>query len=439
MRTFRTWSGFHSSNPSRWATPASEAEVAALLREADRAGRRVRPIGSGHSWSDIALPDDVCVDLRRMRRVLAIDSAARTIRVEAGIRLEEITEALDAVGMAVPILGSIAKQTIAGAISTGTHGSSLRHGNLASLVTSMRLVTPAGDVLELGERHPLLPAARVSLGALGVITEVTLRVCPAFHLEEELEPMPWARVTRDLRAIAESAEYAKIWWLPSTRSAQVFRYRRTPRRGLDRPIARLVDERVVNQTLFELALRLAGRYPSITPRVNAVVAGSYFRPGQRVARSDRCFNLAMPPIHRETEYAVDLDQAAALLDDVDAAIQRDGLRVNFPCEVRFVRGDDAWMSPAYGRDTCQIGFYQAESPDLARYFARVEELAAARGARPHWGKEFSMPGAAVRAAYPMASRFVALWRELDPRGTLSNRFLERILGSPATAARAEHA
>lgn len=428
-RAFRNWSGVHRATPSRWATPASEAEVIALLREADRGGRRVKPIGSGHSWSEIAVPDDVLVDLSRMRRVLEIDAAARTIRVQAGIRLHEITEALDAVGMAVPILGSIGQQTIAGATSTGTHGSSLGHGNLATLIASMRLVTPGGEVLELGPQHPLLPAARVGLGALGIVTEITLRVGPAFCLEEELDPMPFADAVRDLRAIAESAEYVKVWWFPSTRRAQVFRYRRSPRADQGSALARWIDERIVNQTLFEGALRLAGRYPSITPRVNATVVGAYFRPGRKVGRSDRCFHLAMPPIHRETELAIDVDDAPEMLREVEQTIARDGIRVNFPCEIRFVQADDAWMSPAHGRDTAQIGFYQAESPDLARYFATVEAIGRRYRARPHWGKETSLDRDAIVSAYPRATDFLALRRELDPNGTMENAFTRRVLGA----------
>jgi L-gulonolactone oxidase len=364
-----------------------------------------------------------------MRRVLAIDAAARTIRVQAGIRLEEITAALDRVGMALPILGSIAKQTIAGAISTGTHGSSLAHGNLSSLVRAMRLVTPRGEVLDLADGHPLLPAARVSLGALGVITEVTLAAMPAFRLEEDLEIARIADVARDLRGVASSAEYVKVWFFPGMRRAQVFRYRRTPLPAVDRPLARAFDEVVVNRGIFEGVLRLSGRYPAITRRTNAAIASAYFRTGTRIARSDRCFNVAMPPIHRETEVAVDLEEAGTLLEALDAAVRSEGLRVNFPCEVRFVRGDDAWMSPAYGRDTCQIGIYQAESEDLARYFALAEELSLARGGRPHWGKETNVRAEEILRAYPKARDFVALRREHDPKGTLSNAFLDRVLGS----------
>lgn len=430
MRTFRTWSGVHRSVPSRWERPASEAELAEILSSADRAGRRLRPIGSGHSWSDIAVPDDGCLDLGAMRAVLQIDAAAGTARVQAGIRLEEINETLAAAGLALPILGSIAKQTIAGAISTGTHGSSLVHGNLSSLVLGMRLVTARGEILDLREGDPRLAAARVGLGALGIISEVTLRCVPAFRLEEEREPMPIDAVLAELPALAASAEYVKIWWIPGTRRAQVFRHRRTPLPDASSAIAHALDERLVNQVLFEAALRLCGRYPALTPRINAVVVSTYFRRGRRIARSDRGFRVAMPPIHRECEYSVALEHAAPLLREVDAAIRREGLVVNFPCEIRFVRADDAWMSPAFGRDSCQIGFYQAQSPHLARYFVLVEALAQAVGARPHWGKEFSMDRASILAAYPRSADFLALRRALDPNGTLGNRFTDRVLGPP---------
>jgi L-gulonolactone oxidase len=427
-RSFATWSGVHRARPARWHTPSSEDEIASILVDAARRGARVRPVGSGHSWSDIAVPADEAIELSRMRRVLAIDAAARTIRVQAGICLEEITEALDAVGMALPVLGSIGKQTIAGAISTGTHGSSLAHGNLASLVVAMRLVTARGDVLPLDASHPLLPAARVSLGALGVISEVTLCAVPAFRLEEELDPRPIEAVWSDLRAVAESAEFVKVWWLPTTRRAQVFRYRRTVLPGRDRPIARWLDEKLVNQVIFEGALRLGGRYPRITPWINSAMVRTYFRRGRRIARSDRCFHVAMPPTHRETEYAFDLAEAAGALREIDAAIRRERWIVNFPMEIRFVPRDDAWMSPAYGRDTAQIGFYQAESPHLPAYFARAEEIAVRFGARPHWGKEFAMTREQVLAAYPRSGEFLALRRELDPEGVLGNAFTDRVLG-----------
>ena len=439
MRRFTIWSGVHSIVPQRWASPGGEDEVAALLYEADRAGRRVRPVGSGHSWSPVALAEDVLVDLSRMSRVLGIDAAARTITVQAGCLLETINAALDAVGLAMPILGSVAKQTIAGAISTGTHGSSLRWGNLATLVTRLRLVTPTGDILELDERDERLAGARVSLGALGIVTELTLRVVPAFRLAEERETRSIAEIAATLAEIAESAEFAKVWWLPGSELATVFRYHRTVEPVTERDVWRAIDQYLVNDLVFDAALKLSRTRPAMTELVNRTVASSYLGSARRVARSDRAFNLAMPPVHRETEHAVDLEDAGALVSETLAMVARQGIRVNFPYEIRFVGADDGWLSPAYGRDTCQVGAYMAESADLERYFAGFDAIGRALGGRPHWGKELRADHAYLRSVYPEFDRFVALRDELDPHGTMSNAFLDRVLGPARSAQAMPHA
>lgn len=412
--------------------PSSEDELAEGLANATREGRAVHAVGSGHSWSDAAVPVDVAVDLSRLRGVEAIHGApgegSPTITVRAGTRLEEITAALDARGLAMPILGSIAKQTIAGAIATATHGSSLRYGNLSSLVTSMRLVTPRGEKITLSKGDPRLPAARVHLGALGVVTSVSLSVAPAFTLAEVREPVSTRKLVEDLPAIARSAEYVKVWWLPSVGQGVVFRYERTPDRAKFSRLYSALDEKIINGLVFEAALRGVGRYPVATALLNGAVASTYLRPGRRVARSDRAFNLAMPPIHREAEWAFSLNDAPDALDDLRRAIERGRLRVNFPCEIRFVRADDNWMSPAYQMDACHIGVYQADSPDLATYFAAGATIAERRRGRPHWGKELALGREEIASLYPMAEKFRALACELDPDAALENPFLARVLG-----------
>lgn len=430
-RTFENWSRRHRVAPRRWLSPRSDDEIAAALSTATREGERVRPVGSGHSWSDVAVPCDLALSLEHARGVLAVDEETPSITVRAGTRLEEITEALDARGLAMPILGSIAKQTIAGAISTGTHGSSLRHGNLATLVVALRLITPRGDVLDLDARDPRFFAARVGLGMLGVVSRVTLKVTRKFTLAEEREPLPLSRVLADLPAIAASAEFVKLWWLPSTGKVVVFRYTRTDEPARHSPLWAFVDEAVVNRTVFEGALRLVGRWPRATSALNGAVASTYLRPGRRVARSDRAFNLAMPPIHREAEWAYDMAEAPAALEELDGLLARRRLRVNFPCEIRFVRGDESWLSPAFGRDACHVGVYQAESEDLAAYFTGAAEIALRRGARPHWGKEFSWGERELAPRFPRWGDFTALARELDPAGILENDFSVRVFGARA--------
>lgn len=424
---FTNWSRMHAAVAKAWESPRTEAEVGDVLARARRAKQRVRPIGSGHSWSPIAVPEDVGLDLSNMRAVLGVDAAARTVRVQAGVRLFELTNALDRVGLAVPILGSISEQTIAGAISTGTHGSSLVYGNLASLVEELTIVTPRGETMRLAAGDARLEAARVSLGALGIVTEVVLRVAPAFVLIGEVETLPIERVAEELSAIARSCEYVKVWWLPQTRGAQVFRYRRTPAAPTDVTVARAIDTHFTNRVLFPGVLALARRFPAITGAVNRAVAASYLERPAVPVRSDLAFNVPMPPIHRESEYAFALDEAGAALAELAALVKRERLQVNFPVEARFVREDRAWMSPAFARDTCQIGAYMSDAPDLGRFFHAFEALAQARSARPHWGKEMNVDAGYVARVYPKTGEFTALAREWDPDGTLRNAFLDRVL------------
>jgi FAD/FMN-containing dehydrogenase len=428
IRTFENWSGLHRRTPREWISPHDEDELRRILQSAATEGRRVKVVGGAHSWSDIAVPDDVAVDLAGMRGVVGIDRDAPSVTARGGTRLEEITEALDAHGLALPILGSIAKQTIAGAIATGTHGSSLVHGNLSSLVLSMRLMTACGDVLHLKGDDPRLAAARVHLGALGVVTEVTLRATKAFRLAEKREPIAFADVVRDLESLARSAEYVKIWWLPSAGSAVIFRYERSDAAEAGAALARWADEAIVNRHVFERALRFVGRFPGLTGGLNAAVTSTYLGPAERVARSDRAFNLAMPPIHREAEWAFGMKVAPLALEALATLVRRDRLRINFPCEIRFVRRDDAWMSPAEGRDTCQIGVYQAASPDLEPWFGGAATIARNLDGRPHWGKEHAFGVHELEWAYPRFGAFKELARELDPRGTFVNPHLARILG-----------
>lgn len=425
---FENWGRCASAEPVAIVEPATEAEVVAAVREAGARGRRVKVVGGGHSWSDIACTDGVMLRLDKLCRVLHVDRQQGRVTVEAGIRLRALNDALAAEGLALSIVGSIDRQALAGVIATGTHGSSLTHGNLSSFVVGLRVVLASGEVVDVAEDDPRLPGFRVALGALGVVVQVTLRVEPAFRLVEIAEPMPWDEALVALPSLARGEEYVKLWWLPHTDTVHVARYRRCDEPTTFRPWARWLDEHVINRFVFAALLAFGAAAPSFIPAINRLVAAVYFRRRRVCGRSDHVLTLAMPPVHRETELAIPLEHTVDALRRLRRLVERRRHRVDFIFEVRFVKGDDAWMSPAYGGDVAQIGAYAAGTPDRAAFFDTFAEVMSPYGGRPHWGKELWVHASDVTRLFPMAERFRALRDTLDPERRFGNAFLERVLG-----------
>ncbi|MDP2311116.1 MAG: D-arabinono-1,4-lactone oxidase [Pseudomonadota bacterium] len=426
---FETWGKTHAVVPAAWASPADEAEVAEVVRRAAAAGQVVRVVGGGHSWSDGVVTDGVIVRLDRLDQLLQIDEQRGLATAQAGMRFRAFNEALAARGYAVSIVGSIDQQSLAGLLATGTHGSSLVHGNLSSFIVAMRIVTATGEVLVLDEGDERLPAARVSLGALGVVTQVTMRVERAFQVTESNTPVSFEAGVQALTTLAGESEWAKLWWLPHTDAAMLIRAHRSDTPATYSPRQRAFDERVVNARIFKGVLALGAVFPALIPALNRLVGAVYFTPRTVVGRSDLVLSMAMPPVHRESEWAIPAEHAADAIRRIRAAIEAQGLRVNFILEARFVKGDTNWMSPAYGRDTVQIGAYVGGSPDREAFYAAVAAIVATFGGRPHWGKEAAFDAALIRRVFPMAGAFATLVRQLDPAGVFRNPFVRRVIGS----------
>ena len=362
------------------------------------------------------------MSLDRVAGLVRVDGDRAVVR--AGTRLHALDAALAARGLTLPIVGSIAEQAVAGAIATGTHGSSLVHGNLASLVTGLRLVTGGGDILELRDGDPRLCGARVHLGALGVVTEVTIRVVPAFRLMARCERVPIADAARDVETIARSAEYVKVWWMPHLPDAYVYRYERTDapaKRGLR--ARRWIDDHILHARVFPVVSFVEHVWPPTIPVFNRAIGPTLLH-ARHAGASDLVLSTPFPVRHRETEAALPLAHAGDVLARVVRAALREQLYAGFPLEIRFVRADDTWLSPAYGVDTCQIGAYAGRRAD--RYFAAFwREVGAAR---PHWGKEMDHAAGALRALYPRWDAFAALRDALDPDGRFDNAFTLQTLG-----------
>ena len=427
---FVNWSRTVTSRPTEWHRPTSEDQVVRLVHRAAEAGRHVKVVGAGHSFGAVAAPDDIAVSLDGWTGVGFADATSGAVTVRAGTRLRDLTAALAARALALPIVGSIAEQSVAGAIATGTHGSSLVHGNLSSLVQGLRLVTGTGDVLDLGPGDERLEGARVHLGALGVVSEVTLRVEPAFHLVQTMERVPVGAIASRLADLGGSAEYVKVWWLPHTPDALVIRHERTkelPRRSPVR-FERWVDERLMHRRVLPLVFGAHSRRPGLVPPWNRFAVATLVR-GRRVGPGPLMLSTPVPVRHDETEAAIPLPLAGEAWERAVRLIGEAGLSVNFIVELRYVRGDDGWLSPAHGGDVVQLGAYTGVVPHRDRYFTAFWRAMRPLRARPHWGKTMDHTADEIAQAYPMAARFAALRDELDPSRVFTNPFLRRTLGS----------
>jgi L-gulonolactone oxidase len=424
-RRWTNWARNVRSSPSEWHTPSSESEVADLVRSARSRKQALRVVGAGHSWSAIAAPEQIGVSLDHHAGI--VSQEGDLVTVKAGTRLKDFLRELAVRGRTLPIVGSIAEQSLAGAIATGTHGSSLVHGNLASLVERMRLIDGRGTAHDLtGDR---LVASRVHLGALGIVTELTFRTCPAFLLAEVVEGVPVESVAAQLHTIARSADYVKVWWMPHTKHACIFRYERVaevPAKQPDPARQRWVDDKIMHAWIFPAILRL-GRIPRLTQLVSPMIGRGLVKP-RRVGPSPLMLSTPYPTRHRETEAALPLAAAPEAFDRLVRMIERDRLTVNFIAEARFVPSDPAWMSPAHGVDTMQLGAY-CYGPRSDAYFAAFWREMGALNARPHWGKEMDQDLASLRALYPRIDNFRALRDELDPDRVFGSAFHTRILGA----------
>ena len=420
------WARNVRSTPAQILRPTSEMALVEMIHHT--APARIRVVGGNHSWSDIAATDDVLINLDGLDQVLSV--AGNQVCVAAGIRIGALNEALAERGLAMSSLGSIDEQSIAGAISTATHGSGVDHGVLSTQVVGLRLLTMDGVVRELSaQQDPVLfDAARVGLGCLGIITAVTLRCEAAFRLAETATPMSFIEATTRIPELVSAGEYVKLWWLPGADIVQVFSANRTAAPAVPRPVKEWLDTRLLNPILFPAVLALGAAIPLLIPMLSRIVAAIYFRPDARVDHSHRVLHIPMPPRHLESEYALPIEQAGEALRRLRALIEQSGLGVNFVQELRFVAADDLPMSPATGRVSCYLGAYTAVPRHAERYFAAFEEVMRELGGRPHWGKVFTATPDQLAATYPGWADFVALRQRLDPENRLVNPFISRVLG-----------
>ena len=424
---WRNWSGEQACTPAEVVRPRSTEEVAAAVRAAAEAGRVVRVVGAGHSFTDAVLTDGVLLSLDAMDRVVWADPGGRRVRVQAGIRLRALSALLAGYGLALENMGDVDAQSIAGATATGTHGSGVGLKNLSAAIEAVQLVAGDGTVHEIDGGDALL-AARVSVGALGVITEITLRCVPAYVMRGVDAPAPFEEVLERLDELADGARHFEFYAFPHsdtvlTRTNEVVTAPARP----PGPLKRWAEDVLLNNHALRLGCEVAKRRPEWIPTISRTITETL---GERVRidRSDRIFVSPRYVRFTEMEQAFPREAARDAIRAVMTAIRR--FPVIFPVELRFVAGDDALLSPAGGRETVYIAVHNFVGMPWEPYFRATAAIGAEHGARPHWGKRHFHTAETLASLYPGWERFQAVRAELDPGGRFTNEYVRRVLGPP---------
>jgi len=425
---WRNWSGEQRCAPERIERPESEDAVAEAVRRAVSEGRRVRVSASGHSFTEIACTDDVMLRLDALDDVGSVDG--QIVEVGAGITLHRLGAELASRGCAMENQGDIDRQQLAGAISTATHGTGIEFPNLSAQVVALRLVTADGEVRELSEGSDTRAwrAARVGLGALGVITRVTLRCVPLFTLERLDLPRHLDETLARLDELVESNDHFEFYGFPYTGRVMTRESERNDREAEpSEPWKRWLND-VVAENAIPAALFRAGRVmPGAIPALNRRVV-PLMQPSKVVDHAYRVYASRRNVPFTEMEYGIPREAAAEAVRRVVDLIERRRLPVAMPYEVRFTKGDDAYLSTAAGRDTCYVAVHQYRGMDFDAYFRGVERIMDDYGGRPHWGKRHFQTAATLAPRYPDWDAFAAVRHRLDADGVFANEYVARVLG-----------
>ena len=424
----RNWAGNQRCQPLAVHEPTSTADVARIVAAAHAAGERVKVIASGHSFTDTAMTDGHLVSLDAMKAVSSTDG--HDVTVQAGIRIHALNNELARRGLALPNLGDIGYQSIAGATATATHGTGAGLGNIATRIVGIEMVTGDGSIVRADEQNDpeLLRVARVSVGALGVLTEVTLRCVPAFNLHavETIEPV--YDVIADFRSVMHSTDHVEFFMMPGARRCQVKRNTVTDAPAAPQSKAAYIRDKWIGENLaFGTVCRVGRRFPKMAPKVAKLVMSAAAE-RDLIDRSDRVFTSPRKVRFLEMEYGVPLDAVPDALGRIEALVKTLPVKPMFPIEVRCSAADDIPLSTANDRASGWIAVHQYIGVPYEAYFQGVEQIMNDYVGRPHWGKMHYQTAATLAHRYPEWNTFQAMRAKLDPTGTFRNAYTDRVLG-----------
>lgn len=426
---WKNWSGYVECAQTPVLAPDSGAQLAQVLADAARDGKPLRVAGAGHSFSPLVASDGVIVSLDKLQGVVDVDTSTNVARVHAGTRLYALGAALAQRGLAMENLGDINVQSIAGATSTGTHGTGIGFGNLATQIAALKFVTADGrEVVASPHENPeLFAGGRIGLGSLGVLTEISLCLVPAFRLKLERGKMELEDCLAQADALVAANRQFEFYWLPHTESVLTKKWNITDAPVDEMGFGRWVSDVLLENTAFGALCKLGKAAPSLCPSLSRFCAGMLSH-SEQVDASWSMLSTVRSVRFNEMEWSVPAQRGADALREIKALVARREFPLMFPLEYRWVKGDDIWLSPNHGRDSVHISVHQYVGMPFERYFDAVQAICLNHGGRPHWGKVHSLKAAQLSRLYPRWDDFLALREKMDPDGRFLTPYLRGLFG-----------
>jgi FAD-linked oxidoreductase len=430
---WQNWSGSVQTRPRQIVRPVTIDELAKLLGSYGAEGRHVRVVGAGHSFTPLVQSNDILMSLDKIQGIEAIDREEMTVTVSGGTRLKKLGEQLHGLGLAQENLGDIDLQSIAGAISTGTHGTGTRFGTISTQVVGLTLVTATGEVLECSpERNPdLFQAAQVSLGTLGVIAKVKLRVVPARRMQLRSQRAQLSDCLSNLERYKQENSHFTFFWLPYTETVRTKFMNETEAQATGSTLWRTFNEIVVDNGVTWLLSECCRRVPAWSAAISNISAQA-ISSVQKVDYSHRLFAMTLLVRVQAMEYLIPADYFTTVIAEIQECIKRERFAVHVPIECRFVHADDIWLSPAYQRESASVAVHMYKGMAYQEYFGHMEEIFRRYQGRPHWGKMHTQDAASLAELYPRWYDFQRVRDRLDPQGMFLNEYVRTLFGADGT-------
>lgn len=425
----QNWSGHLKWQPAKVCYPKSTEEVQQIVIQGAERRCKVRMIGSGHSFSKLCVTDDFLVSLDEFQGIVSVDAEQLRVTVRAGTKLFRLNEELAKVGLALENMGDINVQSVAGAISTGTHGTGSAFANMSTLAVGMTFVNGLGQIVRCSEteKPELLRAARLSLGSMGVITEVVLQCVPAYSLKRIIDRAPLQDVLEQYPTLNQQHRNFEFYWFPNTEYTMTRTSDLTEEPAEEGGLKDYLQEVVLENYAFKVLNEVAYNFPRQTNRISRLCTKLIDR-SEKVSHSHAVFSTPRLVRFNEMEYSVPLDAYDEVKRALVRWVNKNNRHVLFPIENRFVKGDDGPLSPAYGRNSAYIAVHIYNKKDFKDYFAPLEAIFRAHGGRPHWGKIHTLTARDVAESYPEFTRFNELRQRHDPQGLFLSPYLAKLFG-----------